>query len=417
MEKIQLTNSNGIQTTYWACRTDKALFFSTSGKRKDKTRERFRKFDSEEEATNHAKRMLKEKYDSGFVYIQDWDKAAFGSTIFKATVPDNSISNIFDLHPFESIIVFAAIRKFANGTTIYSLDLMTGKQTPILVIPHKLEDGTKRLTHIHSLHFSASGDDIYYTLNAQTYKLNIKEPVPQLIADCPEKMDHTNFNPFYLRPSQSSDRQRLVIIDNPGVAKVLGVDDRELFEKRFTSKTSECRYMALSPSGKYVAFLMMSRYIIYGHDRASNDETNEVEIWNVDTRTHHKTLTFKEKLEKIAFSPDDTQLLVNLELSQGPAIYNIESGQKEFHFPNEFRKDRWFTCFNWKHSYNGEYLVVGGFTPFLFDAKTNEGIGIEELSKQRVQTIIFDNDDRFVITGGDRGQIVVQSLMNREVED
>jgi len=410
MEK-QLIYRQGGQVKYWQYQLTDTQLRTYSGKNPDKLRCHEKIFATEQEAQDFAEKVERKKRQEGFVYLGNWEQAAFGEVVFQMTVPDRSVSNFFDVHPTEPVLALGTIKKDAYGACLYLVNFKTGQLEKVYnELPEVSGEGHFPQTFIHSMHFGPSGKEIFFTLNEQTHKLTLQTGETTRLAGYREWTD-SQFNPFCVRPMPDQAHQRWLLFDTGNTAKVTDTAGNAVFQTRFLSTTAECRSGALSPSGKYVAFYIASRYLIYGHTDAAKDKTNEVQIWDVAQNTLVRTLPMDVKVTEVGFTPAEDQLVISKEFAQGPAFYDLRSGEKRFHFEDDFRDGRWFTCFSWAFSNGGQWLAVGGFSPYLFNAKTREPISLPyqplfDLG-QRVYGLAFSRDNRFLISGGDQGELFV----------
>lgn len=137
------------------------------------------------------------------------------------------------------------------------------------------------------------------------------------------------FNPHVSRPDHDLARKRLLCFDHQGVAvrSIEGKGD-VLFRLEVRRGTSEYRQAALSPSGQLVALVHQSRHVIYGHEDARRDRTNQLEVWSVESGEQVATLPLAKDgyLRRIGFTPDDAQVLVGT--YQGFTAFHVATGKK-----------------------------------------------------------------------------------------
>src|SRR5262249_40959675 len=155
---------------------------------------------------------------------------------------------------------------------------------------------------------------------SETWHLDLHSGVRKRVAGY-QHFRTANFNPHVVRPTQDAARRRLVVFDAGNVVRVLE-GGRAVLEVSTASKTVECRAGGISPSGSLLGLYRVSRGIVYGHEDARDDTTNEVEVWDVDRGKLRRKLPFSVRLDQVGFDPKDEQLIVTRAYS-GPAAYAL----------------------------------------------------------------------------------------------
>jgi hypothetical protein len=203
-----------------------------------------------------------------------------------------------------------------------------------------------------------------------------------------------NFNPYVVRPTLDAARRRLVVFDEGDVVRVLE-GGRVVLEVSTASKTLECRGGGISPSGRLLALYRVSRGIVYAHQDALHDTTNEVEVWDIEQGKPRMKLPVDGQLEQVGFDTTDEHLIVIDDYS-GPAAYALSSGQEVWRFGGIDRFNSSATCYSWAFSPDGSLLAVGRDGLFLYDAVSRKPIPVPEPGGDKVERVFFSGDGRLL---------------------
>jgi hypothetical protein len=159
MEK-QLIYRQGDQVKYWKYQLTDTQLRTFSGKSPDKLKCHEKIFATEREAQDFAEKAERKKRQEGFVYLGNWEQAAFGEVVFQMMVPDHSTAEFFDVHPTEPLLALGTIKTDPNGAGLYLVNFKTGQ---IGNIYNELPDAKEYLRpkFIHSVHFGPSGEEIF----------------------------------------------------------------------------------------------------------------------------------------------------------------------------------------------------------------------------------------------------------------
>lgn len=102
-------------------------------------------------------------------------------------------------------------------------------------------------------------------------------------------------------------RKRCVVLQAGNLVRVLDLEtERTVHDFSTASPTTECRGLALSPSGKKLALYRPSRGVVYGHEDAISDTSSVVEVYDVDSGKRLASHDFKMKLGQVGFTPRKT---------------------------------------------------------------------------------------------------------------
>ena len=197
------------------------------------------------------------------------------------------------------------------------------------------------------------------------------------------------------------------------MARVIDTNLDEVFCTNFDSDITFCSAAAISRSGELVAFYVLNKYSVDPDEHAKSEVTNQVQIWNVDTSKLITKINFDISIDKIGFTPDENQLVINQEYAKGPTFYNIDTGEKVYHFEDEFQDDRLYHCYDWEFSHKQNWLAIGSRHTAIFDLKTKREITMPYHSTSpsgRTYKLLFSKDGKLLISGGDAGGILIRKL-------
>lgn len=405
MEQL-LVHTSGAKTRYWKATLEDRTLTTATGSKLEKLRQRKREFPDPDAAKKHFNKTSRKKMREGFVYVRDLEKAQPGEVVFQGLPPDSSVSSFLDLHPDGHTLAIGTIKGGAYSASLYFMDLRTGEHTELLSVSAE----HPRQTFLHSVRFGPNGKSLYYALNGETVRLDPETGEAETVGGYDYWADGTtNLNPFCVRPDTDSSKTRLLYFDEGNFAKVYDAGEgAALFETRVGSDTAECRAGCVSRSGKLIALYVASRHLIYGHDDAASDDTNEVQIWNVDQGLLVKTLRFDQDVKRIGFSPDEKHLLATVGTRQGLAIFDLERGTEIFSFQARSPYlDGLESCHSWAFSPDGRTLAFGAHRAvWLVDYETKEITDLPNPSSQRPHRLLFSECGRLLLSGGDHGDLI-----------
>jgi sugar lactone lactonase YvrE len=361
-------------------------------------------FDDEASASLEYGKAWRKKMRDGYTFLAE-GPVPFGGVVHESFAGGGGGGPVLDLSPDGRQAVTASIGPVANfGCKLHLIDVVTGARRVVWEEPA----GTTQ-NFLHVALFRRDGAGVYHVHRNTTCHLDLATGERRQLADCGSHDDPDSgerfcgFNPFVVRPQFDRERRRLLVFAEHGAARVVdaGAGERALLEVRVNSRTAECRAAALSASGARLALYVASRYVIYSHDDARDDTTNEIQIWDVDRGARLATLPVDEHLRaSLHFSPDDRTLLVTntrgcqaraIDLSDGRASYDVGALAELAAF-----------------SPDGRLFAAGGRSE-LYDAATRERVLASEGDGYRNGPVIFSGDGRLLAEYND-GRCVVRSL-------
>ncbi|MFF7244075.1 WD40 repeat domain-containing protein [Embleya sp. NPDC008237] len=317
--------------------------------------------------------------------------------------PGKTSSRALDLHPDGHTVLIA------YGGAIRLVDVATGVRRTVHAVPT-----AERLTGIDSVLFDATGTAVVYTVGGATRRLDLTTLHEEQLA-CYRQFEDALFNPYTVQPSWDAARRRLVVFDAGDRVRVLDAAGTQVFEVSTQSATTECRGAALSPSGRLLAVWRVSRGVVYGHRDATDDPTNEVEVWDVETGRPTARVPLAWEIGDLGFDPSETLLLVNQRRVNGPFALSIDTGEPAWHFTNPHHPNGWATCYAWAYSPDGGRIAIGGHRTgalHVYDANLREASSrpLPGYDDQRVRRLAFSTDGTLLATGGDFGRVFVRRV-------
>ena len=349
-------------------------------------------FKDEFTASREFEKAVRKKLRDDYVVLGE---AKPGNIILEAFAPGGGGGPVLDMSMDGRFIVTASITSEQNfGAKLETVEVATGARHLVL------EESGAQQNFLHAALFDRSGESLIVSLREETFRLDIASGKRTPIA----KVKDRAFNPFVVQPCFDNERKRLVVFDEAKspVVRVLDESGKKLLDVSMKSQTTECRGAGISPSGRLLALYVSSRGIIYGHDDAMTDTTNDVQIWDIEAGERWETVTVADKLHGVGLSYDDTTLLVTDEYYNGPTALEIPSGTVKWKLAKDGMRTE-----AWTYSPDGKRLAIAGNVFEILDAKTRKpAIELTEVYARRPSRPIFSRDGKRVALSADGTAIV-----------
>lgn len=353
-------------------------------------------FSSARAAADAFRKALRGKLRDDYVYLGE--PHTRGDVILEAFAPGGGGGAVLDMSLDGRFIVTASITKESNfGSKLEIVEVATGARQIIVD-----ERGGKNQCFLHAARFDREAKAVYFVLNDDTFRVELGTAKRKLLAT------GTGFNPFVVQPSFDRERRRLAICAKHAI-RVLDENGAKLLDVPTKSKLTECRAARISPSGRLLAVYIASRGIIYDHEDAKHDTTNEVQIWDIEAGVLWETVTVAEKVHDVGLTPDDNALVVTWDYAQGPIGLEIPSGRALWRFVAPDSTRELGRAYAWTYSPDGKLIAIAGDTLKLYDAKTRK-VALELHERfGRVDCVTFSSDGRRLAASID-GTAVVHAL-------
>jgi WD40 repeat protein len=139
---------------------------------------------------------------------------------------------------------------------------------------------------------------------------------------------------------------------------------------------------------------MASRYLVYHHEDARRDKTNEVRVFNVDDGSLIARVPMPEEVDNVGVTPDDGAVVVSLDSNRGPCAFEVLDGKLRFAVRGE--ESSYGECSAWAFSPDGSTLAVGDHSREvrLLDARSLAPRGVLSTGTG------FSGVERLVFTAG-----------------
>lgn len=377
--------------------------FGITVKGKSVVETRYRKGVPREFAKAHPKpeaarvafdKRVRLKLGEGFVHVLPAEQVEPGELRFECSSPGGGGGGVLDLSNDGRFVSAATVEHEARGCRVTVFDTSTGAATVALERPRSANQ-----TFVHAALFDATAASLIVQLNTETLRIDLASKKSHSLANYREHST-SHFNPFVVQPAMDAARKRCVVLQAGNLVRVLDLEtERTIHDFSTASPTTECRGLALSPSGKKLALYRPSRGVVYGHEDAISDTSSVVEVYDVDSGKRLASHDFKMKLGHVGFTPEEDGLVLTWDYAQGPVAYGLPEFDERWRFEDAFRDDRLATAYTWEWSVRGKsrWLAVGGDVLHLFDgakkkARPVELPALKAFSGHRVQRLKFSAD-------------------------
>ncbi len=398
-------NDRGVR--YWKLQRTKNKVETGSAASLEKIKLRTKVCPDEATAIQHEQKTRVKKLREGFVFLRDPNKAKAGEVLYRAALPHAQMHDFLDVHPETNRLLIASEQRPKNENAwLHEVDL---RAATIRELHH--DDGawtSARQTFAHRALYLGP-ERALFSVNGRTWMIDRGSGGVGMAASYQDTSSDAHFNPHCVWPSRDAAYERALVFDKGDVLRVIDRAGETMFQTSLSSKTCECRAAALSPSSALVAAYVVSRGIVYNHDDAKGDTTNEVRIFAVTTGEQLYTIPLPFEISKVGLTPDDQQLIATREYSQGPVFFDLKSGRQTHFFDNPHRDDRWATCIAWAYSADGSTLALSGDGLKLLDARSLKTIRTLQVDGGRFgapRQVVFSSDGTVLFTALMGGEVV-----------
>ena len=292
---------------------------------------------------------LRKKVSSGFTYLNPSRGRGACRTVMQLNTAKVALAGD------GRTLAYGVMGHKAKSADLYLADLDTGRRKRV-----RCCSGTGQY-FVHWVGIDAA-DEPLWMVNHETRHIKRQEREDVVVADIRRPGKHELFNPHVSQSELSLDGRRLLTFGHDGIR--VWEAGRALFKKRVKPGSSEYRHGGISPSGKRIAVVRQSRYVIYRHEDAKRDSTNEIHVFDVDGGGLTKVpMPDVASILRIGISHDDREVL----LSDYNVVRGIDIATGEVAWAIPLARV-------WAYSPDGSLLAIAqrGARVTLLDAKTRE---------------------------------------------
>ncbi|MEV0647404.1 WD40 repeat domain-containing protein [Phytomonospora sp. NPDC050363] len=341
---------------------------------------------------------IRRRMAEGYVVLGERATAEPGELILECAPRGMCRDVTFDLAP-DGRTLTVATWDSSDGAWIYLVDVATGVQRTV-----HTEPPGPHYPAIDAVLFGRGGDQLVYTVNDETRRLDLSTGRTEVLADCPrpDPERHT----YLPQPSFDAARERVFVFDAGQRALVLDTDGKPLLDLD-TTGSGVCFRGRLSPSGRLLALAF--------------DDAGVIEIWDVDTgeRTARLRSPYRRDgarfrgVAEFAFHPGERLLLVNGWHPDRLRAVDIETEEV---VPVTSGEDR---CSAFAVTPDGTRLALAepggswrdGRIAFRDAESFEEAPGSAVMSTAgRVRRIAFSADGTLMVTGSYRDRVSVYAV-------
>lgn len=328
-----------------------------------------------EEAAREFFKVVKTKLRDGYALLRGREGAPRGAVVFAGFASGGGGGAVLDASPDGRYALTAGHSGAPREVWVETIDLSTGERKTVFEASHPSQ------IFLHSAHFELDEGRILISVGDDIISAPLGGGKPDVVGTYKNATGQPHpFNPHVLRPQVSADRSRLVLFDERLRVRVVDARRKALLEAPMAHRTTECRAVGLSPSGKRLALFRVSRGIVYNHDDARKDTTCEVDIWDVDQGKMLDTLPVAQQVAQLGFDADDRLLFATLDHNRGPVAHDLKTKKIAFKFEDKNQEDGLDHVNDFASSPDGSLLAVASHTTRLFDARTRAPVELEPFS-------------------------------------
>lgn len=257
---------------------------------------------SKEAAASELIKAVRKKMLEDHVFVRP--EAEVGELMFAMALPGGGPADNFDVTSDGETLVVGAGRGDPRALVVRA-SLRAGTVERFDVPP---DPGRSQL-FIHGALVDPGGTSAIVGVNALVKSLDFGTGMWGQVASVRHGgQDHVN--PFCVEPQRDAAHRRIALVH--GERLEVREAGATVFSTRIGTRTSECRRIALSPSGALVAAHVISRHLVYGHEDAREDTTDEVVVWRVSDGANVAAVPVGaggEQPGRLAVTPDDRAIV------------------------------------------------------------------------------------------------------------
>lgn len=365
-EVYRRVNEKG--TRYWSIALEDNQVTTASGTKPDRLRERTKTCKDEGDAARHYHKTRTKKLREGFVYHRPTHEAEIGEVVSRVALPHAQMHDYFDISlDGRTLFVTSEQRPSNHQAWLYQVELSEARTTLL----HHVDAGAGQ-SFAHRAQCLGERR-VLFMVNDHTMCVELDTREVSTLA---RFRGTSHFNDHCVWPSRDAQASRALVFDANNTLRVLDGDAQTLFEREVGSLTVECRAASLSHDGRFLVGYFASRGIIYNHENAAHDTTQELRVWDVDRDERLQTIPISHPVRRCTIAPDGKTLVALAEYAQGPVFIDLDSGERVDFYDDPYRDDRLQTCYTFAHSPDGTRLALGTHTVRVVATDDRHGEGL-----------------------------------------